>query len=747
MSQMDSRLRKPRPSRRPVSPRPGMKPSTINPQRAKQRMVKRQAARQQAIKRQAHPRPSVRPDTRPLRRMPNRLRPSSVTRRAGQGRPGGFGLKTPRVAALALNVASAGEEIVSDVSSLQSTLEDLQESSTFSEIYDQLSDLDADINEVLDLLDGARQKGYVYQGEMEDLAYKAVDRWETVRPQVEQAINRKANQFQSRINTLAPHVERLNAVIRNPVSAAAPLDQLRDKADQMLWDLESDESDLRAQFSEVEMTMKDLRRRLTRILWGLEQLDEATFETEKGELLFHAVSARWDKEGKDDPEGILYLTDQRLIFEQKEKVATKKILFIATEKELVQQVLIDQPLEAIEEVETANKGLFGHHDFIDVTFADSQLGGVSLHLDGQDSKKWLQWINKAKSGQLENERVAGTGVSIQDMTGPLTKADLMALQSEVNALQDEMMLKAIHEDISVLENEASSLERTLADLRARGYAVEKSLEADIRVLLAQWERIKARAETAATHQTQLLSERMAAIQDDMGVLMGMADNLSAARPQFVQLKSNLASAKAQAEAAEATALDQYDEYADEVESLAAHFDWVDWMLDALSSASFRLLATESAVAAVEAVWERPNFEPENGILYLTDQRILWEDRVGDFELKVDVPVEEIADVKKELSETEEFEMLEIQFKGDEASVHEARFLLSLPVAETWLQMIGRARAGDYLQDRAIEIDEATLERVRNAPEQCSNCGAAFTAPILRGQQEIICEYCGVKTRF
>ena len=746
MSQMDSRLRKPRPSRRGVSPRPGMKPGTINPQRAKQRMVKRQAARQQAIKRQVRPRPPVRPASRPLKRMPSRPTPASVARRVSQTRSDRPALRTAGVAALALNVASAHEEIASDVSSLQSTLEDLQHSSTFSEIYDQLSDLDADINEVLDLLEGARQKGYVYHGDMEDSAYKAIDRWETVRPQVEQAINQKASQFQTRINTLSPHVERLNAVIRNPVSAAAPLDQLRDKADQALWDLERAESDLRGQFSQVESTMNELKRRLSRIHWGLEQLDEATFETEKGELLFHAVSTRWDKEGKDDPEGILYLTNQRLIFEQKEKVATKKVLFIATEKELVQEVLIDQPVDAIEEVETANKGLFGHHDFIDVTFADSQLGSVALHLDGQDSKKWLQWIDQAKSGQLEDDRVTGTGVSIQDMTGPLTKADLMALQSEVNALQDEMMLKAVHEDISALENKASSLERTLADLRARGYAVEKSLEADLRVLLAQWERIKERAETAATHQAQLLSERMAAIQDDTAALMAMADNLSAARPQFVQLKSNLALAKAQAEAAEAIALDQYDEYADEVEILAAHFDWVDWMLDALSSASFRLLATESAVAAVEAVWERPNFEPENGILFLTDQRILWEDRVGDFELKVDVPVEATADVKKVLSETEEFEILEIQFEGDEAPVHVARFLLSLPVAETWLQMIGRARAGDYLQDRAIEIDESTLERVRNAPEQCSNCGAAFTAPVLRGQQEIACEYCGVKTR-
>ena len=45
-----------------------------------------------------------------------------------------------------------------------------------------------------------------------------------------------------------------------------------------------------------------------------------------------AVRATWQKGGEDNPQGILYLTDQRLLFEQKQEIGAKKVLFITTEK-------------------------------------------------------------------------------------------------------------------------------------------------------------------------------------------------------------------------------------------------------------------------------------------------------------------------------------------------------------------------------------------------------------------------------
>ena len=759
-----------RPVSRSLAARPKVAPRVktnvarraTNVKRSQNRIVKRQAAQITAAKTQTRPRPVVRPSSRPIKRMPKVPAPPTpglqsmrkpaapsvsipISRARRPGATAAFGAAAAG-SLLALNVARAHPEISTGVSSLQNTVADIQERSTFHQIADDLTRLDSDLNHALNLLESARDRGYVYQNDLEDIAYQATDRWQTIQHQLEAGIQNQSQMFQANIQGLNPYIQRLNSVIQNPTLGASTLGSTQDQVNRVLWDLEKAESSLEDQYEQIEESVHQLNARLTTIHWALDQLVEAKFSLTHGEDLVMGTPARWDKEGKDDPEGVLYLSNKRVVFEQKEKIATKKVLFITTASELVQQVLIDQGLDSLGEIKSRNKGIFGHQDFMDVEFLRMHLKTVSFHLNGQDSQEWANLIKRAQSGDIEKERATGSGLSFADLSGPLTSADLMAMQNEVNELQDEMMLKDIQNEMAELENDVHSLQRDLAGLRAAGYAVEKKLEADVTILVAQWDRIKTRVEATLKHQTDLLSEQMGGIQKSLAALMGQASNLGAARAPYIRLKSAIASAEAQADAAEDTVLDQYDAYADEVESLSTHFDWVDWMLTALSTASFRLLATESGVAATEALWERPGLEPENGILYLTDQRILWEDRAGAYELKISVPLQEVGEVNKSSNQDGEFEVLIIAFENQTAPVASARFQLGLPVANDWLKMVGRARAGDYLQDRAIEVDQDQLDRIRNAPDQCPNCGAGFTSPVLRGQNEMVCEYCGVTTR-
>jgi hypothetical protein len=97
---------------------------------------------------------------------------------------------------------------------------------------------------------------------------------------------------------------------------------------------------------------------------------EAIFELDNGTDLVMAAPTHWDMESKDDPEGVLNLSNKRLTFEQKEKITTKLVLFISTASQLVQQTLINQPLSGVKSIKAVNKGLFGHHDFLEVQVSD-----------------------------------------------------------------------------------------------------------------------------------------------------------------------------------------------------------------------------------------------------------------------------------------------------------------------------------------------------------------------------------------
>jgi len=793
-----------------LAPRPifGQRPTAVTPQRGasqnriQAREVRREAFQQRADQQQVKPRFGVRPTAPPQKIMPRQpLKPGlvkpgiatfgQIRPKTGQPTPPappvGMGKLAPRpgpvrpsasvpggkitgkpqaspqsirpgmgtsmsganavaaLASLVLNTSSAHPQISMDTNNLSYSLDSLRDRSSLSQIQANMAELDSALAHALNLLESARDKGFVYQKDLDEIGYQTMDRWQGIRQQLMNSIPQQAAAFQSRLNPLGSQVSSLNSVLNNPFTAAPLLSNTSSQVNVLLNELGQIENNFQRSYSDIEGQANQLTARLNTVHWMLGQLSEAKFRMENGENLVMAVQARWDKEGDDDPEGMLFLSNKRLIFERKEKVAVKKILFFTTAQELVQEVLIDQKLGNLQNVKAVNKGLFGNQDFLEIEFSDPKLGTIPFHINGQNCEDWVNWVRKAKSGEIEKDHSTGSGISLADLTGPLTSADLMAVQSEVNALQDVVTLKAVREDMAGIENDMRSLERTLASLRSRGYLIEKSLEADIAILATQWDRIKGIAETTLEAQTRLLNEQSTVLQKSMAELLGMSNNLNAARPMFMQVKSGIASAEAQADAADDVVIATYDNYADEVEAVSAHLQWVGWMLDALATANFKLLATESGVAATEATWERPGWEAENGILFLTDQRLLWEDRVDTFELKLEQPLQRISEVKKEIDDAtgQEYLHFGLEAGGPYPSV---RFPLALPVAAAWLKMVGRARSGDYAKDRAVEIEPAELERIRNAPRQCSNCGAGLTAPILRGQTEIICEYCGQVTR-
>jgi hypothetical protein len=174
---------------------------------------------------------------------------------------------------------------------------------------------------------------------------------------------------------------------------------------------------------------------------------------------------------------------------------------------------------------------------------------------------------------------------------------------------------------------------------------------------------------------------------------------------------------------------------------------VNWLLQALATASFRLLETEGGVAATQVNWLRPNDGPQGGILFVTDQRLIFEEREGEFSVPLESPLAQVqaVDALAVQGAGKDEEHLKITYASG-GPVGSALFQLVGPKAEDWKTTVSRAMKGDYTNDRAVAVDQAAIDKVKNAPTQCSNCGAAFTKPVLRGQTEIKCEFCGAVTR-
>jgi hypothetical protein len=137
---------------------------------------------------------------------------------------------------------------------------------------------------------------------------------------------------------------------------------------------------------------------LEQLEWTLTQGDEAKFQLRSGEGVVIGAKATWLRSREDHPEGVLYLTNQRIIFEQKQNVAPKKFFFITTDSKLIHQALLEISIEALEEITATKKGFFRNKDHLEMTFAAGMsMPAAYFWLHGQDSVSSEELARRAKS--------------------------------------------------------------------------------------------------------------------------------------------------------------------------------------------------------------------------------------------------------------------------------------------------------------------------------------------------------------
>lgn len=152
--------------------------------------------------------------------------------------------------------------------------------------------------------------------------------------------------------------------------------------------------DLDALLTPVNTAVSALDRHVSLATLGAEAWAEFSGQRESGEAVLVGANAEWvaGKGRGEAPDGILYLTTSRLIFEQKEKVGKTLGLFGGRK---VQEVVWTLPLSDVLGLRAKNEGMLGGRDML---YIEHPGGEYTIEVKGRaKNDDWVVYIERAKS--------------------------------------------------------------------------------------------------------------------------------------------------------------------------------------------------------------------------------------------------------------------------------------------------------------------------------------------------------------
>jgi uncharacterized protein YukE len=302
---------------------------------------------------------------------------------------------------------SPAQQIADEIRALQNKVNSLQDGVRLAKVRDAVEDMQTKISSQPQRIMTARGHGYVFEKDLEAQAQSFVDSWAMLYPNLQSQINLQSTALMNALRPIEMQMPQLTAAAYNPAMARGTLNTMQSAVSQLESKVSAAERTINGMYDQFDRQVSEFVRHLDQVEYTLTQLAEATFRllpTEGGIMAVKAVWCKTGKEQKSDPEGVLYLTDQRLIFEQKEEIVTKKVLFVATEKQKVQGLQLEAPVALAEGVQTSKAGLLKNEDHIEIRFASgAPVQSTHFHI-WQDCAVWQGLINRAKSRDFDQGR-------------------------------------------------------------------------------------------------------------------------------------------------------------------------------------------------------------------------------------------------------------------------------------------------------------------------------------------------------
>ena len=290
--------------------------------------------------------------------------------------------------------------------SLRSRWQSLSTKARLNETSTALAETNTDVAELESSILASRRRGYAFHKEWEGQAAALKSEWPGAKQQAQRLL-------EGRIRTLTHQVHQVEQVLGQAAGNHALLSSLDSQLDNLTKEIESAGKAVTDQIAAVNAGVSAIHL-------GLEQADFMLGIVESGvvklfpdECGVAACSANMVLGKKENDEGVLLLTDKRLIFIHEEERVLKKVLFIVTEKETIRTLRWSAPIGAVNQLAAEDKGGFlgfGEKELLTIDFDDEAKEvpkKVVMHLtEGTENEEWRSLIMRVKTGDIESERVS-----------------------------------------------------------------------------------------------------------------------------------------------------------------------------------------------------------------------------------------------------------------------------------------------------------------------------------------------------
>ncbi|MDX1687003.1 MAG: hypothetical protein R3248_03385 [Candidatus Promineifilaceae bacterium] len=300
------------------------------------------------------------------------------------------------------------------ISQLQNRFSRLETSAELSDLTQTVGRLEQTLAELPRDLEKVRSRGYLHAGRLENEIASLRQQWQQTQPRVESALNVERNRLRRELRQATPRVNALSPHDPDAITAAtAAISSLQSRVN-------NGRNNVRSLYNPLLRQVQQLDHNLGRVEQMLERFHRSPgvrLQPTEGPLL--ATEARWRRSGDEGPQGVLFLTDQRLLFEQNEEVAKEKFLGLFTTKsEQVQRLLLDVPAHAVEKMEHAEEGGFlgiGESEILELVLsARAPVSRASFELKKEDAEEWVSWLKRVQTGQVDDDRAEAFAKDVEE---------------------------------------------------------------------------------------------------------------------------------------------------------------------------------------------------------------------------------------------------------------------------------------------------------------------------------------------